>query len=161
MIKTKSRHRVLHMRQDNSNSNKNDDSLTASRHGILTLIESFVENILKVKKTLFGLSISALVLAPLAIGLSVFLLQDPSFFAVIRIENDEFGLVLSILLGAIIIISSLWLVAGVKQYRSISSWNRRYNEYVKDKEEKDRRMGALSGSGGLDNDYDDAGFDDN
>ena len=61
------------MGQDNSNSNNNnDDSLVASRHGVLTLIESFVENIFKVRKTLFGLSISALVLAPLAIGLSVF-----------------------------------------------------------------------------------------
>src|SRR5918911_5577130 len=136
----------------NNDTNTDTSNLTASRQGIMTLIESFIENILQVKKTLFGLSISALVLAPLAIALSVFLVQDPSFFAVIEMEN-EFGLVLSILLGAIIIVSSLWLIAGVKQYRSISSWNRRYNEYVKDKEEKDRRMGALSGSGGLDNDY--------
>ena len=148
------------------NNNRNNDTnidtsnLTASRQGIMTLIESFIDNILQVKKTLFGLSISALVLAPLAIALSVFLLQDPSFFAVIEIENG-FGLVLSVLLGAIIVVSSLWLIAGVKQYRSISSWNRRYDEYVKDKKEKDRRVGALSGAGGLDNDYDDAGFDDN
>src|SRR6476469_10693817 len=153
------------MRQDdsNSNNNNNDDSLVASRHGVLTLIESFVENILKVRKTLFGLSISVLLLAPLAIGLSVFLLQDPSFFAVIQIENDEFGLVLSILLGAIIIISSLWLVAGVKQYRSISSWNRRYKEYVKDKEEKDREMDEMSRQQhiGVNNDNGDMELDDN
>jgi hypothetical protein len=152
------------MKQNNSGNNdtNNDTSnLTASRQGIMTLIESFIENILQVKKTLFGLSISALVLAPLAIALSVFLLQEPSFFAVIEIEN-EFGLVLSVLLGAIIIISSLWLIAGVKQYRSISSWNKRYNEYVKDKESINRKI-ALSRQQNqeFDHDYGDIGHDDN
>jgi hypothetical protein len=147
---------------NDSNNNNDNKDLTASRHRVLTLIESFIENILKVRRTLFGLSISALVLAPLAIVLSIFLLQDPSFFAVLEIEN-EFGLVLSILLGAIIIISSLWLVAGVKQYRSISSWNKRYNEYIKDKEEKDREMDALSRQQhiGVNNDNGDMGLDDN
>jgi hypothetical protein len=147
---------------DNGNNNTNIDSsdLTASRRGIMALIESFIENILQVKKTLFGLSISALVLAPLAIALSVFLVQDPSFFAVIEMEN-EFGLVLSILLGAIIIVSSLWLIAGVKQYRSISSWNKRYREYVKDKENINRKL-ALSWQQNqdVDQDYSDVGHDD-
>jgi hypothetical protein len=148
---------------DNGNNNTNIDTsnLTASRRGIMALIESFIENILQVKKTLFGLSISALVLAPLAIALSVFLVQDPSFFAVIQMEN-EFGLVLSILLGAIIIVSSLWLIAGVKQYRSISSWNKRYREYVKDKENINRKL-ALSWqqkNQDLDQDYSDVGHDD-
>jgi hypothetical protein len=149
---------------DNGNNNTNIDTsnLTASRRGIMALIESFIENILQVKKTLFGLSISALVLAPLAIALSVFLVQDPSFFAVIQMEN-EFGLVLSILLGAIIIVSSLWLIAGVKQYRSISSWNKRYREYVKDKENINRKL-ALSWqqkNQDLDQDHSDVGLDDN
>ena len=147
---------------DNGNNNTNIDSsdLTASRRGIMALIESFIENILQVKKTLFGLSISALVLAPFAIALSVFLVQDPSFFAVIEMEN-EFGLVLSVLLGAIIIISSLWLIAGVKQYRSISSWNKRYREYVKDKENINRKL-ALSWQQNqdVDQDYSDVGHDD-
>ena len=74
------------MKQNNNGNNDTNidtSNLTASRQGIMTLIESFIENILQVKKTLFGLSISALVLAPLAIALSVFLLQEPSFFAVI------------------------------------------------------------------------------
>lgn len=148
---------------DNGNNNTNNidtSNLTASRRGIMALIESFIENILQVKKTLFGLSISALVLAPLAIALSVFLVQDPSFFAVIQIEN-EFGLVLSILLGAIIIVSSLWLIAGVKQYRSISSWNKRYREYVKDKENINKKI-ALSWQQNqdLDQDHSDVGLDD-
>jgi hypothetical protein len=149
------------MVQDNSNNN-NNSKLATSRHEILTLIESFVENILQVRKTVVGVSISALVLAPLAIALSVFLIQTPDFFAVLEIEN-EFGLVLSILLGAIIIISSLWLLAGVRQYRSISSWNRRYAEYIKNKEEMERKIVSSRQQNrelNNNNSYDDIRFDD-
>jgi hypothetical protein len=74
------------------------------------------EQIFQIRKTFLGVSISALVLAPIATGLSVFLLQHPSFFAILDIEN-EFGDVLAVLLGTIIIISSIWLVAGIRQYR--------------------------------------------
>jgi hypothetical protein len=133
--------------------------LSISRHNILSLVDSFIEQIFQIRKILRGVSISAMILAPLAIVLSIYLLLRPSFFAVLEIEN-EFGLVLSILLGAIIIISSLWLIAGVKQYRSISSWNKRYSEYVK---EKDREMDALSRQQhiGVNNDNGDMGLDDN
>jgi hypothetical protein len=91
------------------------------------------------RRTLDVISISAIILACLAIALSIFLLRHPSFFAVLEIEN-EFGLVLGILLGAIIIISAIWIVAGIKQYRSISSWSKRYNDYVKHKEALDRKL---------------------
>jgi hypothetical protein len=65
------------------------------------------------------ISISAIILACLAIALSIFLLRHPSFFAVLELEN-EFGLVLGISLCALIIISAIWIVVGIKQYRSIS-----------------------------------------
>ena len=124
---------------DDSSNNNNEDELTPLRHNVLTIIDSFIEQVLQIRKTLFGVSISALILAPLAIGLSIFLLQHRSFFAVLEIEN-EFGVLLGILLIAVIIISSIWIIAGIKQYRSISTWNKRYNEYVKEKQELDRNI---------------------
>jgi hypothetical protein len=128
---------------DNSNNNNVDD-LTPSRHNVLTIIDSIIEQIFQIRKTLFGVSISALILAPIAIGLSIFLLQHPSFFAVLEIES-EFGNALGILLIAVIMISSIWIISGVKQYRSISSWNQRYNEYVKEKQEIDRNIAQRYG----------------
>jgi hypothetical protein len=128
---------------DNSNNNNVDD-LTPSRHNVITIIDSIIEQIFQIRKTLFGVSISALILAPIAIGLSIFLLQHPSFFAVLEIEN-EFGIALGILLIAVIMISSIWIISGVKQYRSISSWNQRYNEYVKEKQEIDRNIARRYG----------------
>jgi hypothetical protein len=126
-----------------------EKDLGTSRHNILSLVDNFIEQIFQIRKTLRGVSVSAMILAPLAIALSVYLLRHPSFFAILEIEN-EFGLVLSLLLGAVIITSSIWLIIGIRQYRLIGSWNKRYNEYIKDKEAIDRKIASQYG---IDSDY--------
>jgi len=72
------------------------------------------------------------------------LIRHPSFFAILEIEN-EFGTVLCILLGSVIIISSIWLYAGIKQYRKIGSWNSRYNAYINEKKEINRKISSQFG----------------
>ena len=121
-----------------------EDTQSQSRQDILGLLDSFIDQIQQIRKIMLGMSVSAIVLAPLAIALSVYLMLHPSFFAVLEIEN-EFGLVLSILLGAVIIISGIWLSTGVRQYRSMSTWKNRYREYVKEKEEVDRKIATQFG----------------
>src|ERR687890_542503 len=127
---------------------ENNDSNTTMEHraNILEIMDSFIEQITRIRKTLLGVSVSVLLLAPLAIGLSMYLIVHPSFFAVIEIEN-EFGLVLAILLTALLIISSIWLVSGIRQYMSISSWSKRYDEYKKEKQDMDRRIAIEYGFG--------------
>ena len=122
-----------------SENDKSNRVTEVSRANILFLMDSFIQQITGIRKTLLGVSISALILAPLAIGLSLYLIVHPSFFAVLDIEN-EFGLVLSTLMGAVLVISSLWLVSGIKQYLSMGRWSKRYNEYIKAKEEMDRKI---------------------
>lgn len=124
-------------------SNDGDD-LSEPRKGILDLLDGFIEQIQRIRKVMLGVSISAIVLAPLAMGLSAYLLLHPSFFAILDIEND-FGLVLSTLLGAVNAISLIWLVTGVRQYYSISAWKKRYAEYLKEKEEIDKKIAAKFG----------------
>jgi uncharacterized membrane protein (DUF106 family) len=120
------------------------DELDEPRKGILTLLDGFIEQVQRIRRILLGVSISAMVLAPLAIALSAYLILHPSFFAVLEIEN-EFGLVLSVLLAAVIVISVVWLVAGVRQYRSMNAWKRRYSEYQKEKEDMDRKIASQFG----------------
>jgi hypothetical protein len=129
---------------DNNNNITPSPTNAAARENILSLMDSFIEQITSIRKILLGVSISALLLAPLAIGLSAYLILHPSFFAILEIEN-EFGLVLSILLGAVLIISSIWLVSGIRQYKSISSWSKRYNEYEREKEDMDRKIASQYG----------------
>jgi hypothetical protein len=132
------------MSDDDNNDYDKKEQLTtvsSSRYRILILLDNFIEQIFQIRKTLLGVSISALVLAPIAIGLSVFLLQHPSFFAILDIEN-EFGDILAVLLGTIIVISCIWLVAGIRQYRLISSWKKRYGDYIGEKQEMDRKIAS-------------------
>jgi NADH:ubiquinone oxidoreductase subunit 5 (subunit L)/multisubunit Na+/H+ antiporter MnhA subunit len=135
------------MHYDDVNNNNNKEKLNMSRSDILSLLDDFIEQINQIRRTLFGVSISALLLSPLAIVLSIYLILHPSFFAIIEIEN-EFGLVLSVLLSAVILISSIWLITGIRQYLSLSSWNNRYKEYNEQKQKIDK---MIESKYGLDN----------
>ena len=129
---------MLNNNDNYNNKQEPDISLShSSRYSILNLIETFIDQIFHIRKTLLGVSISAVIMAPIAIGLSVYLLRHPSFIAILDMEND-FGIVLGVLLGAIIIISSVWLVVGIRQYRIVDSWNKRYGDYIREKQERDR-----------------------
>ena len=123
----------------------NDVRFKTSRQDFLSLVDGFIDRVFQIRKTFLRVSLSAMILAPLAIALSTFLLFHPSFFAVLEIEN-EFGLVLSLLLGAVIIISSIWLITGIRQYFFINSWKKRYNKYLKEKQEMDRNIASRYGS---------------
>jgi pilus assembly protein TadC len=123
----------------------NDVRFKTSRQDFLSLVDGFIDRVFQIRKTFLRVSLSAVILAPLAIALSTFLLLHPSFFAVLEIEN-EFGLVLSLLLGAVIIISSIWLITGIRQYFFINSWKKRYNKYLKEKQEMDRNIASRYGS---------------
>jgi hypothetical protein len=126
---------------------KNEDHDDINPQNVISLIDGFIEQMRQTRKTLalmLSVSISSMVIAPVAIGLSIYLLQHPSFYGVL-VKQSEFGLVLSGLLGGVIIVSSIWFVLGIKQYRSINSWNKKYNIYSKKKEELDRNISAEYG----------------
>jgi len=61
--------------------------MTTSSTDILSLVDGFIEQISKIRTVLKGVSISALILAPVAIALSIFLLTHPSFFTIL--ENED------------------------------------------------------------------------
>ena len=108
-------------------------------HSIRDVIESFVEQIQTTRKLLFGITISALILAPLAIGLSVYLAKHEHFFFILE-EYDEFGTFLVVLLATVTIVSSIWLVLGIQQFVMLKSWNARYSSYIKKKEKLDEKI---------------------
>lgn len=121
-----------------------DNSFEKSRLSIVELIESFIDKLNKTRKALLGISIFALLLAPLAIGLSAYLVTHPHFFFVLE-EYDEFGTFLAASLGIIIIVSIVWFVFGARQYIMLKSWNEKYANYVKRKEQVDSEISAQFG----------------
>lgn len=121
-----------------------DQEDPSSRTDILKMLDTFIDQMSNIRKTLKAISISALILAPLALALSLYLIRHPSFLDLMDVR-DEFGIVLVTLLISVMVISSIWIVTGIRQYRLIDSWNKRYNEYTQRKEELDRKIASNFG----------------
>ena len=122
-----------------------DEENFSSRTDILKMLDSFIDQMSRIRRTLKGVSISALILAPLALALSLYLMRHPSFLGLMD-NRDEFGIVLVTLLSSVIVISSIWIFTGIRQYRLIDSWNRRYEEYLRGKEKIDREIASNFGT---------------
>lgn len=117
------------------------DTDEESRNDLISTVDNFIEKIQRLRKIMLGVSFSAIVLAPLAIGLSIYLLNHPSFFAILE-QKDDFGVFLSFLLVAILIISGIWLYTGIRQYLSLNNWNHRYSSYLKKKNDLDSQISS-------------------
>ena len=100
-------------------------------------MDLFIEKIQQLKGLMLGVSFSALILAPLAIGISLYLLTHPKFLTLVESEV-EFSLLLTVLLTVVLVTSGIWLVAGIRQFKSLSSWNKRYCDYLKKREDLDK-----------------------
>jgi len=109
-------------------------SMNVERNNILSLLDSFIEQIRNIRKFLIGVSISSIILAPIAISLSLYLFTHQSFFRIVETES-EFGFGLIILLSSVIIISSIIFVTGIIQYKQIDSWHKKYESYKKEKDD--------------------------
>ena len=118
-----------------------ENSDSQSRFSIIEVMDGFIDKINQIGKTLLGISISALILAPLAIGLSSYLILHPHFFFILD-EYDEFGVFLAISLVIIIIISVSWLVLGLRQYLMLKSWNKKYSRYSQRKDQVDNQISS-------------------
>ena len=116
-------------------------NLAYNRNDILSSMDSFIEKIQRMKGLMLGVSISALILAPFAIGISVYLLTHPKFLHLVENET-EFALMLILFLTIVLVTSGIWLVAGIQQFRSLSSWNKRYCDYLKKREDLDESISS-------------------
>jgi hypothetical protein len=108
-----------------------ENELVIARSTVLALIESYVTQMLILRKTLLLVFISGVILAPVSIVLSVYILIHPSLDEIMD-RQDNFGEVLVLLLTAVFISSVLWFGLSLKQYISIGQWNRRYKQYLRD-----------------------------
>lgn len=115
----------------------NDNPITGTAvnrsNSVLDQIDELIERVNSVRKIFLGMSFSTIILAPLSIFLSLYLLLHPSFFKVLD-SNNDFGYVLLFFLGLIISISLTWLVTGLRQYHSLKSWDKRYANYLMEKD---------------------------
>ncbi len=117
-----------------------------SRNDIISTLDDIIEKVQNLRGIMLGVSLSALVLAPFAIVISIYLATHPHFLVVIESEN-EFGFVLIVLLVGILTISGMWLYTGIKQFRTLSGWNKRYRKYLNKREQLDSEISSEYGLG--------------
>ncbi len=113
--------------------------MSNDNNDILSSMDSFIDKIQHLRGVMLGVSLSGLILAPFAIGISVYLINHPRFLLLLD-QEDDFGVVLIFLLVGILITSGIWLVTGLIQFRSLSKWNNRYYNYLKRKENLDKSI---------------------
>ena len=111
--------------------------MSDSGNNILSSMDLFIEKIQQLKGIMLGVSFSAVILAPLAMGISIYLFTHPNFLRLIEHEG-EFAILLTVLLTVVLVTSGIWLVAGIQQFRSLSSWNKRYCNYLQKREDLDK-----------------------
>ena len=116
------------------NINNKNNTILNERNNILDIIDSFIEQIAKIRRFFIGVSFSSIILAPIAISLALYLFTHQSFFRIVEAEK-EFGFGLVVLLIAVVIISSILFVSGILQYRQIGSWHKKYESYKKEKDD--------------------------
>jgi phosphotransferase system glucose/maltose/N-acetylglucosamine-specific IIC component len=112
-----------------------------SSENILNQLDKLIQRVKSVRKVFLAMSFSTIILAPLSIFLSIYLMLHPSFFKVLD-SNNDFGYVLLFFLGLIISISLTWLVTGLHQYQALKSWNKRYANYLVEKDRIERRIAS-------------------
>ena len=109
------------------------------RNDILSSMDIFIEKIQHLKGLMLGVSLSALILAPLAIGISAYLITHPKFLHFIENERD-FSVLLIVLLTVVLVTAGIWLATGIQQFRSLSTWNKRYCDYLKKRDDLDEQI---------------------
>jgi len=114
-------------------------NLPDNQNNILSAMDLFIDKIQHLKGLMLGVSFSAIILAPLAIGISVYLLTHPKFLRLIETEG-EFASLLTILVTVVLVTSGIWLVTGIQQFRSLNSWNKRYCNYLKKRDDLDEQI---------------------
>ena len=113
--------------------------LPDNSNNILSSMDLFIEKIQQLRGIMLGVSFSALILAPLAIGISIYLISHPKFFQIVE-QESEFAILLMVLITVVLVTSGILLVAGIQQFKSLNSWNKRYCGYLKKRNDLDKEI---------------------
>ena len=108
-----------------------------------TLLETLDDLIFHMNnaRTIFViLGVSSIVLAPIAIVVAAFFLLHPFFLRSLIIREPVVGISFLIYLVLTVIMSALWLIVGLREYRFLSRWDQRFRSFLSLKERIDREL---------------------
>ncbi len=108
-----------------------------------TLLETLDELIFQMNnaRSIFVvLGISSIILAPIAIVVAAFFLVHHLFLRTLIIREPLVGILFPIYLVFTVIMSAIWLIVGLREYRFLSKWNQRFRSFLSLKERIDKEL---------------------
>jgi hypothetical protein len=107
---------------------------------LLEMIDNLILHINE-ERTWFNILVATSILAaPISLLFTLYLLLHRRLVAFIIRFDPLLGLLAMIYFAVILIVASLWLIIGLKEFSFISKWNSRYRKYFSLKEQLDREL---------------------
>jgi hypothetical protein len=108
--------------------------------GLLELIDRLILHI-NSERTWFNLLIATSIFtAPISIIFTLYLLFHRKLIVFIFMRDPRLGVLAIAYYFIIIVVSLLWLIVGIKEYKFLSKWNSRFRKYFSLKEQLDKEL---------------------
>ncbi|MCP8312278.1 MAG: hypothetical protein L6M37_04930 [Candidatus Methylarchaceae archaeon HK02M1] len=107
---------------------------------LLETLDDLIFHMNDARITFIILSISSLIIAPIAIIMAMVFTVNPAFLRWLLNRNLFFGLIFLFYIILVMILSSIWLFVGLREYRFLSKWNERFKKYISLKERVDKEL---------------------
>ena len=116
------------------------DEKSEDRTSLLETIDDLIFHMNDARATFIILSISSLIIAPIAIIMATVFIARPNFLHWLLNINPFFGVIFLIYIILVLILSSIWLFVGLREYRFLSKWNERFKKYMSLKDRVDKEI---------------------
>jgi len=108
--------------------------------GLLEMIDNLILHINE-ERTWFNVLIATSILAaPISLLFTLYLLLHRRLVAFIFMRDPVLGITAIIYFAIVLVVSSLWLIVGLKEFNFISRWNSRFKRYFSLKERLDKEL---------------------
>ncbi len=121
-----------------------EGSLTdQKRIGLLEILDDLIYHVNSERTWFSILMISSLVVAPLSLFFTFFLLLHPKIMLLMFRLSHLSGLLVLVYLIANVFVSALWLAVGVREFKFFRGWSDRFRQFSSLKERFDREFREL------------------
>ena len=113
------------------------------RTSISELIESLIERVNKERKWLLLLCLVSLTVSPIIFLFSLNMaVHHKVLYKIRKVNLTIWKLTILNMVGSLVV-STIWMIVGIKEVKFIFNWNDRFKEYLKHKEEIDKKISNI------------------
>jgi len=108
--------------------------------GLLEMIDALILHVNE-ERTWFNILIATSILtAPVSLLFTLYLLLHRRLIAFIFMREPLLGAASMVYFAIILVVATLWLIVGIKEFQFFSKWNRRFKQYFSLKERLDKEL---------------------